>query len=366
MMCKIYKVISLFTIIVFAAGVPGLKAEESNKHKVVKGDTLWDISEHYLKDPLLWPKIWKLNPDIGNPHLISPGQIVKIPALEERPGTETPFEGKGLAIEKPTALAPAVTAAPAVSAPPAKKVAVDISKKQPLPIQITTKTEGPEIVEQETPMDAAVAKAYDRGIGIVTDEIPKMGRVLHTEEGWKSTGVGGTIFINAPDAKIGQLFGVYRDRGEVDHPSRWTGSPGHLLSDIGIIEVIASDSTKQLARVKRAFIEVEMGDVLGPVPEKPVVTPKEKGRMLKMDGTIVALENFRDIAGIDDIVYIDLGKEDGLAPGDKLFVKNKEKEDTREAGEIMILRVTPKTAAALVTRESKHELIPGDKVDRLL
>jgi len=360
MMRRYGKIISLFAIIVFAFGAHGLKAEESSKHKVVKGDTLWDLSEQYLKDPLLWPKIWKLNPDIANPHMISPGEIVKIPVLEERPGTEAPAEGKGMAMEKPT------TPAPAVATPPPKKVAVDVSKKQPLSIKVATKAALPKMTEKKGPVDAAVAKAYDRGIGIVTEEIPNMGHVLHTEEGWKSAGVGGTIFINAPGAKIGQLYGVYRDRGEVDHPSRWTGSPGHLLSDVGIIEVIASDSTKQLARVKRAFIEVETGDLLGPVPEMPVVAPKKKGRMLKMDGTIVALENFHSIAGVDDIVYIDLGKDDGLTPGDKLFVKDGKEDDNRTSGEIMVLRVTPKTAAALVTRESDHELIPGDKVDRLL
>ena len=41
---------------------------------VKKGDTLWDISELFLKQPWLWPKLWRLNPEINNPHLIYPGE----------------------------------------------------------------------------------------------------------------------------------------------------------------------------------------------------------------------------------------------------------------------------------------------------
>lgn len=356
---KISTVIFLLTILGVGWGGQNLAAQESgDEHLVQKGDTLWDLSEFYLNDPLLWPKIWKLNPDIGNPHNISPGQVVKIPILGDRPETEAISEGKGMAMEKPMP--------PAEVAPPVKKVRIDLSGKKPLPITVAKKAERPEIVEEKPSVDTVISKAYDRGIGIVTNDIPNRGRILHTEEGWNSAGIGGTILIDAPGAKVGEFYGVYRDRGKVKHPSRWTGSPGNLLSDVGIIEVVASDSTKQLGRIKRAFIGIETGDILGPVPPMPVVAENEKGRMLKVDGTIVAVQHFNAIAGVDDIVYLDLGQEDGLVPGDTLFVKNREAEDNRSAGEILILRVTPKTAAALVTKESEHELTTGDRVERLL
>ena len=45
-------------------------------HEVVRGDTLWDISEKYLKSPWYWPKVWSINPQIENPHLIYPGDII--------------------------------------------------------------------------------------------------------------------------------------------------------------------------------------------------------------------------------------------------------------------------------------------------
>lgn len=45
---------------------------------IVKGDTLWDLCQEHLKDPLQWRELSKYN-DFTNPHLIYPGEQLRIP-----------------------------------------------------------------------------------------------------------------------------------------------------------------------------------------------------------------------------------------------------------------------------------------------
>lgn len=68
-----------FMVIAFSFLTSSGQDMEYKEYKVLKGDTLWDISSKEIKDPFLWPKIWKENPEIKNPDRITPNQMIKIP-----------------------------------------------------------------------------------------------------------------------------------------------------------------------------------------------------------------------------------------------------------------------------------------------
>lgn len=53
-----------------------LRDNHPERYVVTGGDTLWDISARFLQDPWQWPQVWSLNPQIENPHLIYPGDVV--------------------------------------------------------------------------------------------------------------------------------------------------------------------------------------------------------------------------------------------------------------------------------------------------
>ena len=72
---------ALLTVATYAAAVE-LRGDHPDSYVVKRGDTLWDISARFLKKPWLWPEIWQANPQIKNPHLIYPGDVISLAYLD--------------------------------------------------------------------------------------------------------------------------------------------------------------------------------------------------------------------------------------------------------------------------------------------
>lgn len=68
-----------------AATAVELNPEHPENYVVKRGDTLWDISAMFLRDPWFWPEIWYVNPQISNPHLIYPGDILTLVYVDGKP-----------------------------------------------------------------------------------------------------------------------------------------------------------------------------------------------------------------------------------------------------------------------------------------
>ena len=77
--------LTLGTLTAFSQGSARLAEDAPEEYVVQVGDTLWDIAATFLRDPWYWPEIWYVNPEIENPHLIYPGDVLGLVYIDGQP-----------------------------------------------------------------------------------------------------------------------------------------------------------------------------------------------------------------------------------------------------------------------------------------
>ena len=96
---------ALLTVAAFGAAAQ-LRPDHPDSYVVKRGDTLWDIAGRFLQRPWLWPEIWQANPQVKNPHLIYPGDVLSLAYLDRvamQPGqrSESPVNAVNLSEIEP-------------------------------------------------------------------------------------------------------------------------------------------------------------------------------------------------------------------------------------------------------------------------
>jgi len=254
------------------------------QHVVVKGDTLWGISETFLKDPWQWPNVWHLNRDeIKNPHLIYPGDVVRLGR-----------DGAGnvrLSLEKGPRLNATVKLSPHAYGEP-----------------IVIKETGiPSIPEQ------AITPLLSRsGVGDPSD-LENAPRILGSSDARVMFGVNDRIYAGRGDGgtvdwrivRLGQPIKNPNDKQEV---------LAYELVHVGEAQTVLPGDP-QLLRITRAEQEVLERDRLLPAWKAEPIQYLPHAPEIPISAKVAAMIGGSVHAGVWMTVVLDRGLRDGLEPG---------------------------------------------------
>jgi len=352
------------------------KSEGFEVHTVKSGETLWDVTKEYLKDPYLWPQVWEINPNVTNPHWIYPGDQLFIKKM-------------------------VVVNTPSEPAPPSQSEAQEAPAPPKPPAE--TPVEAPPTTAETQPVTpgplpaASQSDVYCAGFFSATDIKPEMMIVGGEESENKSRFSDRDIlYVNkgtSSGIKPGEEFLILRQMGgfgKYGFSSAGNASKyGHYYQDIGRVRVLLAHENSATAEIVFACEEISTNDFL--VPNEQRVIPVSRGETTfdkfappsnKAAGRIFMTKEFRKVVGNGHIVYIDVGQKESVQVGDyfrilrhlnasniSLFNKSdyrryrKTFESVRKViGELVVLRVEASTAAALVTL-STEDITVGDGVE---
>jgi hypothetical protein len=269
------------------------------RYVVQKGDTLWDISGMYLKDPWFWPEIWHVNPSIQNPHLIYPGDVLYFSYVDGKPRVS-------LEASSAMRLSPEVRTSPLTGAIRA------------IPYDLLMDFVGrPSLLTKEDIRNQPyVIGMRDRHIvGSTANEVYARG-LNQPAEGTRYNIVGVGEKLHDPDN--GDLLGYI---GHYAGTAAVIQSTGAVAPGTDSILNMKREEPITHMRVVEVGREILQGDKVFPVQADVgadfVPSPPANEAIL---GQIIAVVDGVQVAGKYQVVAINRGKKHGLAPGNALGV----------------------------------------------
>jgi len=270
-----------------------------NEYVVRVGDTLWDIAATFLKDPWYWPEIWYVNPEIENPHLIYPGDVLGLVTID---GTQrvTNIRASTYRMSPQARITPLTEA---ISSIPYEAVAaflttgVVLEKKQSEALPYILETRG------EHMLAAAGNDVYVRGL---SGEVPGTRfSIVHV----------GDPLIDPDDNRLVGYQGIFVGAGTL----RRGGDPATV-------------------RLTQTTQEALFGDRLLPETVDIPLNFFPRSPSSVIDGRIMSVVNGVTQIGQHQVIVINRGARDGLAVGDILsvFQKGKMVKDRTRGGSVLL------------------------------
>ncbi len=299
-----------------------LAENHPDEYIVKKGDTLWDISGMFLKDPWYWPEIWQINPQIENPHLIYPGDVLALVYIDGQPR----LINRGSA----TRLSPQARVTKL-------EAAIDVIPHQ------------------------QIAAFLSKGLVIAGSEIDELPYMLASRGDHMIAAAGNDIYVRGATGAPGSHYSVVHIGDKLVDPDdgKVVGYQGIYVGN-GVVKRDGDPTTFSLTDTNREALQ---GDRL--VPEAVSLPqsfyPKAPDSMV--DGQIISVVDGVSLIGQYQVVVLNRGDRNGLSAGDVLTVFRagevvKDRHAGRKvkkiklpdeiAGTIMVFKVYDRISYALV------------------
>ncbi len=320
----------------------GIVISGNVRHRVIpqtytvhRGDTLWDVTGRFYGNPWEWPRVWSYNPEVTNPHWIYPyDQLRLLPP-------DAPLQA---------------SSGPGVVAP------------------VRAMRSGSVYLEQEGFLDEEALEQ----VGVITGS-PQDHMLLAPYD---------QVYVEFGDELRGRPAGEYTIFREIDDDERVDDETGTLVRIMGAVRVETYDEDRRTARatIIEALDPVERGFRVAPIPRRfEMVPPRVASQDLA--STVAATLRPREILGEQQIVFLPIGREDGVEQGYRFFIvragdrwRDGLSGSPSSAGAIVdapdepdeypaeivaegrVVHVRPHSATLMITR-SVHEIEVGDRAE---
>lgn len=337
-------------------------------HEIKAGDTLWALAQQYYNNPYLWPQLWEANTWITDAHWIYPGDVL----LVEGEGTTVAeaAETSGAAMSTVTPRAGGTGEPTNVFAAPQQESGIPVARiaAESRPLALGTEADiycYGYIGDPNEPMPNFIASHENVDVKYVPRANPDMPA---------DATIGDLIYVRGGVASgliAGESYLVVQPADMIVHPV--TGRRlGRQYDYIGQVRILCTEDGRSRAIVTQACREIPIGARLKPIPQLPIPIARIPDPAQwcdaptgKTSGYIVDSREWELGLVEGNLVQIDLGRDEGIQPGDFLTVtRPSERRDQPPMilGQIGVLTTESRTATAIVIT-ARREMFIGDRVE---
>jgi hypothetical protein len=282
-----------------------LQPDHPTRYTVVEGDTLWDISTRFLRTPWHWPRIWKINEQIANPHLIYPGDVMVLRFVDGRPELTVVRDGQPGEVPLVDEDLPISEVLEGVAGAPNGTVVRLSPKVLSKPLAQPIPTISPDVI----------LPFLTRPLFVDDDQLEKSGYVTIGLDDRIALGDNSEFYARGlPEDADAEFYMLYRKGKKIKDPDtkKFLGYEAIYLGDAQMLR--PGDPAKLV--VTKVKQEILPRDNLLVAPRKaplPYYFPHVPETQLR--GRIVTALNAVSEVGPFTIVSVNLGRRDGIEEG---------------------------------------------------